>query len=82
MRIIRQAGAAGGRGETVYVPAQASGLVPQTLYALSFSRSQLEKKLRELNTSLQNIQSVSNWPIHYRKQAKLVVAVWYKDLQN
>lgn len=48
----------------------------------SFSQSQLEKKLQELNTTLQSIQSVSKWLIHYRKHAKLVVAVWYKELQK
>ena len=48
----------------------------------AFSVPGLEKKLKELNTTLQSIQSLSQWAIHHRKHAKTVVSVWYKDLQK
>ena len=47
-----------------------------------FSPSTLEKKLRELNTTLQSIQGVSQWLVHYRKHAKAVTNVWYKELHK
>lgn len=47
-----------------------------------FSVAALEKKLKDLNTTLQSIQSVSQWLIHHRRNAKTVVSVWYKDLQK
>lgn len=47
-----------------------------------FSVATLEKRLRELNSTLQSIQSVSQWLIHYRKNAKTVVSIWYKEIQK
>lgn len=44
-----------------------------------FSVTAVEKKLKDLNTTIQSIQGVSQWLIHYRKQAKTVVSVWYKE---
>lgn len=43
------------------------------------SVSAVEKKLKDLNTTIQSIQGVSQWLIHYRKHAKTVVGVWYKE---
>ncbi|XP_064398184.1 regulation of nuclear pre-mRNA domain-containing protein 1B-like [Halichondria panicea] len=48
----------------------------------SFSAAALEKKLKDLNSSLQSIQGVSQWLIHYRRNAKTIVNVWYKELQK
>ena len=48
----------------------------------NFSVTTLDKKLTELNATLQSIQSVSQWIIHFRKNAKTIVAVWYKDIQK
>ena len=45
----------------------------------SFSVAAVEKKLKDLNTTIQSIQGVSQWLIHYRKHAKTVVSTWYKD---
>ena len=47
-----------------------------------FSVPGLEKRLKELNTTLKSIQGLSQWAIHNRKHAKTVVSVWYKDLQK
>ena len=44
-----------------------------------FSVAAVEKKLKDLNTSIQSIQGVSQWLVHYRKNAKTVVSVWYKE---
>lgn len=47
-----------------------------------FSVPSLEKKLKELNTTLQSIQGLSQWAIHHRKHAKTIISVWYKELQK
>ncbi|XP_046842620.1 regulation of nuclear pre-mRNA domain-containing protein 1B-like [Xenia sp. Carnegie-2017] len=47
---------------------------------MSFSSSALEKKLSELSSSQQSIQTLSLWLIHHRKHAKTVVDVWSKQL--
>ena len=44
-----------------------------------FSVAAVEKKLKDLNTTIQSIQGVSQWLIHYRKHAKTVVSIWYKE---
>ena len=44
-----------------------------------FSVAAVEKKLKDLNTTIQSIQGVSQWLIHHRKQAKTVISVWYKE---
>ena len=48
----------------------------------SFSASGLELKLRDLNASMQSIQSVSKWLIHNRKYAKTIVGVWFREMQK
>ncbi len=48
----------------------------------SFSAAALEKKLKDLNSSLQSIQGVSQWLVHYRRNAKTIISVWYKELQK
>lgn len=50
--------------------------------AHSFSTSALDKKLKELNSTLQSIQGTSQWLIHYRKNAKTIVGQWYKEIQS
>ena len=47
-----------------------------------FTVSAVEKKLKDLNTSIQSIQGVSQWLIHYRKYAKTIIGVWYKELHK
>ena len=47
-----------------------------------FSVPILEKKLKELNTTLQSIQGLSQWAIHHRKHSKSIISVWYKELQK
>ena len=44
-----------------------------------FSVAAVEKKLKDLNSTIQSIQGVSQWLIHYRKYAKTVVSTWYKE---
>ena len=55
---------------------------PHTGGAHGFSQQTLERKLQHLNSSLQNIQAVAQWAIYYRRHAKTVVSVWYKELQK
>lgn len=50
--------------------------------AHGFSTSSLEKKLKDLNGTLQSIQGMAQWLIHHRKNAKTVVSLWYKELQK
>lgn len=51
-------------------------------HAHSFSLAALERKLRNVTSTMQSIQEVSQWAIHHRKQAKTVVSAWYKELQK
>ena len=53
-----------------------------SLRSVDFSIPHLEKRLQELNTTLQSIQGVSQWLIHHRKHAKTAVSVWYKEVQK
>nr|CAB3265743.1 regulation of nuclear pre-mRNA domain-containing protein 1B-like [Phallusia mammillata] len=46
----------------------------------TFSESALIKKLGELNTTQQSIQTLSLWVIHHRKHAKIIVQVWQTEL--
>ena len=55
---------------------------PHTGGLHGFSQATLEKKLQNLNSTLQNIQLMAQWAIHYRKHAKTIIAVWYKELQK
>lgn len=48
---------------------------------MSFSESSLLKKLQELNSSQQSVQTLSLWLIHHRRFSKIVVSTWLKQLQ-
>lgn len=48
---------------------------------MSFSESSLLKKLQELNSSQQSVQTLSLWLIHHRRFSKIVVNTWLKQLQ-
>lgn len=47
-----------------------------------FSTSTLDKKLKDLNGTLQSIQGTSQWIIRHRKNAKTIVSLWYKEMQK
>lgn len=47
-----------------------------------FSVSSLDKKLKDLNGTLQSIQGTALWLIHHRKNAKTAVSLWYKEIQK
>ncbi|KAJ4934478.1 hypothetical protein JOQ06_007271 [Pogonophryne albipinna] len=48
----------------------------------SFSESALEKKLTELSSSQQSVQTLSLWIIHHRKHSGLIVKVWHRELRK
>ncbi|XP_036337231.1 regulation of nuclear pre-mRNA domain-containing protein 1B-like [Rhagoletis pomonella] len=48
----------------------------------AFSDSALLKKLGELNSSQQSIQTLSLWLIHHRKHHASIVKTWFKELQS
>lgn len=48
----------------------------------TFSEQTLAKKLNELNSTQQSIQTLSLWLIHHRKRSKLIVDLWYKELKK
>lgn len=48
----------------------------------SFSESALEKKLLELSSSQQSVQTLSLWIIHHRKHSATIVRVWHKELKK
>lgn len=48
----------------------------------SFSESALEKKLTELSSSQQSVQTLSLWIIHHRKHSALIVKVWHRELKK
>lgn len=45
-----------------------------------FTENALIRKLQELNSSQQSIQTLSLWLIHHRKHHSAVVKTWYKEL--
>ncbi|XP_073946930.1 regulation of nuclear pre-mRNA domain-containing protein 1B [Choristoneura fumiferana] len=45
-----------------------------------FTENALIRKLQELNSSQQSIQTLSLWLIHHRKHHAAVVKTWYKEL--
>ena len=47
-----------------------------------FTSQQLEKRLGDLNSSAQTIQTFSLWLIHHRKHHKLIVQTWFKELKK
>lgn len=48
----------------------------------AFTESALLKKLQELNSSQQSIQTLSLWLIHHRKHHQAIIKTWYRELQN
>ncbi|XP_061639909.1 regulation of nuclear pre-mRNA domain-containing protein 1B isoform X1 [Phyllopteryx taeniolatus] len=48
----------------------------------SFSETALEKKLSELSSSQQSVQTLSLWIIHHRKHSGLIVKVWHRELKK
>lgn len=48
----------------------------------AFSETALLKKLGELNSSQQSIQTLSLWLIHHRKHHASIVKTWLKELQT
>ncbi|CAB3220529.1 unnamed protein product [Arctia plantaginis] len=45
-----------------------------------FTENALVRKLQELNSSQQSIQTLSLWLIHHRKHHAIVVKTWFKEL--
>lgn len=48
----------------------------------SFTEGGLNKRLKDLNSSQQSIQTLSLWLIHHRKYAHAVVKIWSKELMS
>ncbi|KAH8379972.1 hypothetical protein KR009_008220 [Drosophila setifemur] len=48
----------------------------------AFTETALLKKLGELNSSQQSIQTLSLWLIHHRKHSAAIVKTWQKELEN
>ncbi|CAD7083034.1 unnamed protein product [Hermetia illucens] len=48
----------------------------------AFTESALIKKLNELNSSQQSIQTLSLWLIHHRKHHVGIIKTWYRELQK
>ena len=55
---------------------------PHTGGARGFSQQALDRKLSNLTSTLQSIQALAQWAIHYRKHSKTIVSVWYKEMQK
>ncbi|CAG2121627.1 unnamed protein product, partial [Medioppia subpectinata] len=47
-----------------------------------FAAQTLEKKLIDLNSSQQSIQTLSLWLIHHRKHHKSIVQTWFAELKK
>lgn len=48
----------------------------------AFTEQALIKKLADLNSSSQSIQTLSLWLIHHRKHHQNIVKIWIKELQK
>jgi len=48
----------------------------------AFSEDNFVKKLADLNSSQQSIQTLSLWLIHHRKHSKTIVEIWMKELKK
>lgn len=48
----------------------------------AFTEQALIKKLADLNSSSQSIQTLSLWLIHHRKHNQNIVKIWLKELQK
>lgn len=47
---------------------------------MSFSEASLQKKFAELTNTQQSVQTLSLWLIHHRKNSKIIVKTWFKEL--
>ena len=47
-----------------------------------FTSASLESKLRDLNSTMQSIQGVSQWLLTHKKYAKTIVGVWFREMQK
>ena len=47
-----------------------------------FTQQTFEKKLNDLNSSQQSIQTLSLWLIHHRKHFKVIVQTWFNQLKK
>ena len=47
-----------------------------------FTPEALDSKLRDLNSTLQSIQGVSQWLMNHKKYAKTIVGVWFREMQK
>jgi len=47
---------------------------------MSFSEATLIKKIQDVSNTQQSIQTLSLWLIHHRKNSKLIVQTWLKEL--
>lgn len=48
----------------------------------AFTEVAFLKKLAELNSSQQSIQTLSLWLIHHRRHHASIVKTWLRELQN
>lgn len=48
----------------------------------AFTDDVLVRKLRDLNTSSQSIQTLSLWLIHHRKHNEKIVKIWMRELAS
>ena len=49
---------------------------------VSFSPGVLESKLRDLSSTMQSIQELSQWLIHHKKHARSIVGIWFREMQK
>ncbi|XP_003391384.2 PREDICTED: regulation of nuclear pre-mRNA domain-containing protein 1A-like, partial [Amphimedon queenslandica] len=49
---------------------------------MTFTPGVLESKLRDLNSTMQSIQELSQWLINNKKHAKSVVGIWFREMQK
>lgn len=47
-----------------------------------FTSSVLDSKLKDLNSTMQSIQGVSQWLTGHKKHAKTIVGIWYREVQK
>lgn len=48
----------------------------------AFTETVLVKKLADLNSSSQSIQTLSLWLIHHRRHHEKIILTWLKELQK
>ena len=54
----------------------------KTSSSSSFSPGVLESKLRDLSSTMQSIQELSQWLISNKKHAKSAVGIWFREMQK